>query len=388
MTLPAEALAKLLALLPVFSTEEIPLRDALNRVLASPANAQRDQPPFTTSMMDGYALNGVEADPEAMFSIIGEASAGHAFCGKVGAGECVRIFTGAPLPTGTNRVIKQEEATAKGTLLTLARDLSPRDFTRAPGSDFATGDSLTAPRRLTPEDLARLAAMNVANLTVARKPIIAILPTGDELVMPGGVPRADQIIASNGFALAGIVENAGGIARVLPIAGDTLASVQAALELAQDADLIVTTGGASVGDYDIIAGLGGTDAVSHAFTSVAMRPGRQMMAGKIGDVAFLGLPGNPTAVMVLGRVFLQPAIAQMLAVTPTAPQTARLAENLPANSGVETYQSARLEAGEITAQKGTKSGLLSPLSTVNALLIRPAGDSARPIGSNIAFIPL
>lgn len=189
-----EALDAIFELVTPCGTEEVPLAEAAGRALAAPVTATRLQPPFAASAMDGYALNGVEADPEAMFRVIGESAAGHGFDGRVGPGECVRIFTGAPLPEGTNRVIIQEDVTRKGNLVTLARKLDKGPHVRPAGADFKPGDTIPAPRVLTPADLALTAAMNVPTLTVSRKPVVALLATGDELVMPGEVPGPDQIM--------------------------------------------------------------------------------------------------------------------------------------------------------------------------------------------------
>ncbi len=196
-----EALARIFALCRVVGTEEVPLAQAAGRVLAAPVVAGRDQPPFRAAVMDGYALRGAEIAVGARFRIIGEAPAGHAFSGHVGPGEAVRIFTGAPVPEGADHVVIQEDARREGETVVLTERLDLKPNIRDAGLDFRAGDRVEAPRRLRPADLSLIAAMNVPSVTVRRKPVVALLPTGDELVMPGGVPRPDQIVASNAFAL-------------------------------------------------------------------------------------------------------------------------------------------------------------------------------------------
>ncbi len=389
MTSAAEALALIFDLLPPPTTEIVALGEAAGRVLAAPAIATRALPPFAASSMDGYALNGVEADPEAMFRVIGEAAAGHGFDGRVGAGQCVRIFTGAPLPEGTDRVIMQEQVTRQGDLITLDRNLDARAFVRAPGSDFAAGDRLEAPRQLAPEDLSLLASMNIAKVTVARRPIVAILPTGDELVMPGEDPRPDQIIASNGFGLKGLIEAAGGKARMLPIARDNEATLAQAFALSEGADVIGSTGGASVGEHDIVAKVAGELGMKLSFAGIDLRPGKPMMAGQMNKAAFIGLPGNPSAVMVLGRVFLVPAIHAMLGLgeNPAPHLRAQLTTDLPPGGKFEQYLNAQVSPDGIAVQNKGTGPLAAANARGNALLHRPAGDSARQAGDPVEYLP-
>ncbi len=394
MTTPTQALAHIFALLPAPKNEIIPLRKAAGRVLAAPAIATRDLPPFPAAAMDGYALNGIEADPEAMFRVIGEAAAGHGFSGHVGAGECVRIFTGAPMPEGANRVIMQEQATRRDDLVTLACDLDARAFTRAQGSDFAIGDKLEAPRVLSPDGLALLASMNINEVTVTRRPIVAILPTGDELVMPGEDPRPDQIIASNAFGLKALVEGAGGKVRMLPIARDNKASLGQAFALAKGVDLIVTTGGASVGDHDIVADVGKEFGLKLSFSGLDMRPGKPMMAGgmgaRMGNTPLIGLPGSPYAVMVLGRVFLVPAVQAMLGLgeKPAPLSRARLTEPLRRGGRFEQFLTAQVSPQGIAPLPKPPGSLMSPDARGNALLHRAADDIARETGEIVEYLPV
>jgi molybdopterin molybdotransferase len=383
------ALARCLALAAPLPPEPVPLARAAGRWLAAPAMASRDQPPFDASAMDGYAVAG-DPGPGDRFHVIGEAGAGHAFDGLVGPGQAVRIFTGAPLPPGATRVVIQEDVTRDGDRITLRAGADAATHVRPRGQDFRAGDSL-APRRLGPADLALLAAMNLAAVPVTRRPVVALIPTGDELVMPGEDPRPDQILASNHFALAAMVEAEGALARLLPIARDTEAELATVLDLARDADLIVTIGGASVGEHDLVARTAGFQA---EFWKIAMRPGKPLMAGRLHGVPMLGLPGNPVSAIVCGHLFLLPMVRAMLGDPAPAPlaRRARLAVDLPANGPRAHYMRARLGAGEglpaITPFDRQDSALLSILGQADALLIRPAEDGPRGAGATVDYLPL
>ena len=385
-----EALDAIFDLVTPCGTEEVPLAEAAGRALAAPVTATRLQPPFAASAMDGYALNGVEADPEAMFRVIGESAAGHGFDGRVGPGECVRIFTGAPLPEGTNRVIIQEDVDRKGNLITLARKLDKGPHVRPAGADFKPGDSIPAPRVLSPSDLALAAAMNVPTLTVSRKPVVALLATGDELVMPGEEPGPDQIIASNSFGLKALIEANGGHARMLPIARDNADSLRTALDLAADADLIVTIGGASVGDHDIVGDVAAEMGMDQSFYKVLMRPGKPLMAGRMGDAVMIGLPGNPVSSMVCGHVFLVPALRAMQGLGEAAAPRhhATLSADIGPNGPREHYMRARADNGEITVFDSQDSALLSVLAQANALLVRPVAAPALEAGAQVEYLPI
>ena len=385
-----EALDAIFELVTPCGTEEVPLAEAAGRALAAPVTATRLQPPFAASAMDGYALNGVEADPEAMFRVIGESAAGHGFDGRVGPGECVRIFTGAPLPEGTNRVIIQEDVTRKGNLVTLARKLDKGPHVRPAGADFKPGDTIPAARVLTPADLALAAAMNVPTLTVSRKPVVALLATGDELVMPGEVPGPDQIIASNSFGLKALIEANGGHARMLPIARDNADSLRTALNLAADADLIVTIGGASVGDHDIVGAVAAEMGMDQSFYKVLMRPGKPLMAGRMADAVMIGLPGNPVSSMVCGHVFLVPALRAMQGLGEAAAPRhhAVLTADIGPNGPREHYMRARVDNGEITVFDSQDSALLSVLAQANALLVRPVSAPALAAGAQVEYLPI
>jgi molybdopterin molybdotransferase len=340
--------------------------------------------------MDGYAVRGAEVAVGARFRIIGEAPAGHAFSGRVGPGEAVRIFTGAPVPEGADHVVIQEDTIAGDGVVTLTEGLDLKPNLREAGADFRAGDRVEAPRRLRPTDLALIAAMNAASVTVRRRPVVAIVPTGDELVMPGGPRRPDQIVASNAFALRAMLEAEGAETRVLPIAGDSPAALASAFRLAEGADMIVTIGGASVGDHDLVGAAAEAEGVTRAFYKVAMRPGKPLMAGRRGSTVMIGLPGNPVSAIVCGLIFVLPALRAMLGLgqAPAPRGAAPLAAPLEANGPREHYMRAILKDGRLTVMESQDSSLLGILSRSNALIVRPVGDGPRAAGDVVEYLSL
>lgn len=384
-----EALTRCLALVAPLPSETVPLGQAAGRWMSAPAVATRDQPPFAASAMDGYAVMG-DPGPDDTYLVIGEAGAGHAFAGTVGPGQAVRIFTGAPVPEGATRVIIQEDVVRLDDRILLKQGLDAATHIRPLGQDFRAGDSLS-PRRLRPNDLALLAAMNIPAVQATRKPVVAIIATGDELVMPGEDPRPDQIIASNSFALKAMVEAEGGHVRLLPIARDNPEELATVLGLAEGADLVVTIGGASVGDHDLVGKTAGLD---HSFWKIAMRPGKPLMAGRLNGVPMLGLPGNPVSAIVCGHLFLLPMVRAMLGDPAPAPQPrkARLAVDLPANGPRAHYMRARLTRTDglpdIAPFDRQDSALLSILGQADALLIRPIEAPACRAEDTVSYLPL
>jgi molybdopterin molybdotransferase len=384
-----DALAHCLALAAPLPAETVPLAQAAGRWMCAPAVAMRDQPPFPASAMDGYAVQGDPAKGDSL-AVIGEAGAGHAFGRTVGPGQAVRIFTGAPVPDGATRVVIQEDVSREGDRITLAAGSDGSTNIRPLGQDFRAGDSL-APRRLRANDLALLAAMNIPTVQASRRPVVALIATGDELVMPGENPAPDQIIASNSFALKALIEAEGGEARMLPIARDDEAELATVLGLAEGADLIVTIGGASVGDHDLVGKVAG---LQHSFWKIAMRPGKPLMAGRLDGVPMLGLPGNPVSAVVCGHLFLLPMVRAMLGDPAPAPQArrARLATDVSANGPRAHYMRSRLILGEgmpeIAPFDRQDSALLSVLGEADALLIRPVADGPRGKGSTVDYLPI
>ncbi len=385
-----QALEQLFSLVSPIGAETVPLTQAVGRVLAADAIASRDQPPFAASAMDGYAVPGDEVAVGAEFDVIGEAAAGHGFDGACGPGQAIRIFTGAPVPQGATRVVIQEDVDRSGDRITLTDRLGGGDNIRPSGADFRAGDRLSAPRLLRPSDIALLASMNIAEVLVARRPDVALISTGDELVMPGEDPGPDQIIASNTFGLKALLDGIGARARILPIAGDSRPLLEAAFDLAKDADLIVTIGGASVGDHDLVGDVAEDLGMQRAFYKIAMRPGKPLMAGRMGDAVMIGLPGNPVSAMVCGHVFLAPVIRAMLGLGlhPSPRLSARLAADLPENGPREHYMRAFVQDGEIRAETRQDSSLLTVLADANALLVRPVDDGPRSAGESVEYLPI
>ena len=386
----SDALSHLFDLVTATEVEAVPLRQAAGRVLARDVVATRTQPPFAASSMDGYALRQTEVEPDAMFKVIGEAAAGHRFDGVVKAGQAVRIFTGAPVPEGADFVVIQEDTTRRGDLIMLGHDIGPKTNIRPAGGDFHAGDTLDAPRLLRPADIALLASMNVATVPVYAKPRVAIIATGDELVQPGEVPNPDQIIASNTYGLAALLEQHGARCRMIPIARDTVPSLTQAFTMAQDADLIITIGGASVGDHDLVAPVAAPMGMEQSFYKVAMRPGKPLMAGRLRDVPMIGLPGNPVSAMVCGTVFVVPVLRKMLGLpaAPAARVDLPLGVDLPANGPREHYMRAMVRDGAVLPEDNQDSSLLGILSRADVLMVRPPHDGPRAAGEIIGCIPL
>ncbi len=387
----SEALAHLFALTKTLPSEMVPLAHANGRTLATAVSAKRDQPPFSASAMDGYGVNADGVVPGAKYTVVGEAAAGHGFQGTVGRGEAVRIFTGAPVPADVTRVIIQEDVTREGNTITVGDTLDKGFHIRPLGGDFKVGQTIAAPRVLRPSDVALMASMNIAEVPVTRRPKVAILSTGDELVMPGETPGPDQIIASNSFGLQAMLRDAGCEARLLPIARDTRASLEAAFDLVDDADLLITIGGASVGDHDLVGDVAQDLGMQRSFYKIAMRPGKPLMAGTLANGAMMiGLPGNPVSAMVCGHVFVLPVIRAMLGLGkgPTPRLPAILAAAMPANGPREHYMRARVEHGKLSLFDNQDSSLLSVLSDANALLVCPPNAPQWDESTPIEYIPI
>lgn len=383
-----QALAHLFDLVDVLPTEDVPLRAAAGRVLANNVTANRDQPPFAASAMDGYAV--CDAAAGATYTVIGEAAAGHAFDGHVTKGTAVRIFTGAPVPTGADRVVIQEDVIRSGDTITLSDTLDKGTHIRPTGGDFTIGTPLSGPRVLTSADIALLASMNIATVPVTRKPVVAIIATGDELVQPGEAPNDAQIIASNSYGLAALLDANGAQSRLLPIARDTVSSLELCFDLASDADLIITIGGASVGDHDLVSKVAEAKGMQRAFYKVAMRPGKPLMAGRMGTSAMIGLPGNPVSAMVCGHIFVLPVIRKMLGLGAQAAtrSTAKLTNSLGPNGPREHYMRAHLDADGLRVFDRQDSALLTVLSDANCLAIRPPNDGTRLPGDLLGIIKI
>ena len=384
----AEALEQLFALARPLGVETVPLLQAHGRVLAKDVAATRNQPPFNSSAMDGYAVT--EVAPGLRLRVIGESAAGHGFYQTVKTGEAVRIFTGAPVPDGAKAVVIQEDVTRDGDWITIGDNPEDNDHIRRAGGDFRIGDTVSAGRVIGPNDIALLASMNIADVPVTRRPIVALISTGDELVMPGETPGPDQIIASNTLGLHALMRDLGAEPRLLPIARDNEASLRTAFDLAKGADLIVTIGGASVGDHDVVANLAPQLGFDQSFYKVAMRPGKPLMAGRFGDAMMIGLPGNPVSAMVCGHVFVAPVVRAMLRLPAQAAprRSCVLAEALPANGPREHYMRARFTDGGLIAFGSQDSSLLSILGQADALIVRSPKVGPQAAGDHVEYLPL
>lgn len=393
----AEAHARLMALFAPLGTETVALAEAAGRVLAEDVVSTRAQPPFAASAMDGYAVRAADAAPGRRLRVIGTSAAGARFAGLVGEGEAVRIFTGAPVPDGADFIVIQEDVDADDSarVVTVREGRDGDPYIRPMGGDFLPGARVTAPRRLGVADLTLIAAMGAGRVTVTRRPAVALIPTGDELVPPGDPAGPDQIYASNHFGLKAMVEAAGGDALLLPIARDTPEHLAAVLDLAtvgDGADLVVTLGGASVGDLDLVRGTAIARGLDLSFHRIAMRPGKPLLAGRICRTPMIGLPGNPVSALVCAHLFLRPAIATMLGLPghPPAREAASLATSLPENGPRAHYMRARVTAEgngwRCAPFSRQDSSLVSILAEANALLVRPPHDPSRAEGDAVEFI--
>ena len=388
----SEALNKVFALANKLETETVPLAQAAGRVLAKDVYARITQPPFFSSAMDGYAVFNAEAQAGMSLKVIGESAAGERFDGKLKSGEAIRIFTGAPVPEGADGILIQEDTVRDGDLITVQDGRETSLFIRPAGGDFKTGDVITAPRRLSASDIALLASMNIPEVPVTRKPVVSLIPNGNELLMPGETPGQDQIICSNNFGLKALLEASGAEVRMLPIAKDTVESLTQAMDLSTGSDLVVTIGGASVGDHDLVHKVATERGMELDFYKVAMQPGKPLMAGKMDGVPLVGLPGNPVSSMVCGHIFLRPMLDVMLGFSPSPlkRETGVLTTDVRQNGSREHYMRASLDVSgtgnQITPFERQDSSLLTILGQSNALLVRPPNGEPLNKGASVEFV--
>jgi len=394
----AEALRRVLADASPLPAETVALDDALGRVLSEDLAALRTQPPAAVSAMDGYAVRAADVtQAPATLKLIGEVAAGHPFEGAVRAGEAARIFTGGVMPDGADTVVIQELATRLGDTVTFRKPTAMGRNVRAKGIDFAQGQTLLRQgTRLSDRDLMLAAAMNHPTLPVHRRPKVAVVGTGDELVMPGGSPGPAQIVYSNGFAITALARAEGAEAIDLGIARDRLEDIAAAVRRARDwgADILVTTGGASVGEHDLVQRALHAEGLDLSFWRVALRPGRPMMHGKLGALQVLGVPGNPVSSYVCAFLFLAPLIRRLSGRSDIerVPEPARLGQDLPANDERADYLRAILELGPegpvATPVPAQDSSLMAPLARAGCLVIREPHAPAAPAGSPCVILKL
>ena len=387
-----EALGRLLDGLAALDAETVPIAAAGSRVLATPVEALRSQPPCDVSAMDGYAVRAADLDPlPERLSVIGEAAAGQGHAGAIAKGQAVRIFTGAPVPPGADTILIQENAVAgaDGSIRPTEAVAQGRHIRRA-GLDFATGDRvLEAGTVLDAAALSLAAAADHATLAVVRRPRIAVIMTGDELVAPGAQRRDDQIVASNGYGIAALAERDGAVVAGLEIVGDDPRRIGARLRAVRDrgADIIVTIGGASVGDHDHVHRVLSAEGVTLDFWKIAMRPGKPLMVGRWDGIAVIGLPGNPVSSLVCAHVFLRPLVARLAGRAYEAPlREARLAAAMPANGDRRDYVRARLSRDEDGTLLATPfeiqdSSMLRVLAASDALILREPGAPPASAGA-------
>jgi len=393
----AEALERVLAGAKPLGAEQVSLADALGRTLAADVTARRTQPPADLSAMDGYAVRAADvAKLPATLKQVGSVPAGKNYPHALKPGECVRIFTGAPLPDGADTVVIQEDTDVSGDRITM-KDARAGRHVRKAGIDFREGDVvLKAGRVLTPRDVGLAAAANQPWLSVARKPRVAILPTGDEVVMPGEPVGPNQIVSSNGPALAAFVRAAGGEPLLMGVAPDEADALQAMVAAARGADLLVTSGGASVGEHDLVRDALGAEGMKLDFWKIAMRPGKPLIFGRLGAVPVLGLPGNPVSTIVCAALFLRPLLDALLGTVRPATEaqpTAKLAQPLAANDQRQDYIRAALSrdaTGALTVAPYPvqDSSMVSVLARSDALIVRKPHEPAAQAGDLVEILPL
>jgi len=392
----AEARDRILAGLRPSPAETVALAQAWNRVLASELRARLTQPPADVSAMDGYAVRAADGVLGARLRVIGSAPAGHPFHGAVGAGETVRLFTGSVVPVGADAILLQEDTTREGDIAVVKEAVKAGRHIRRAGQDFAAGDVLIAAgNKLTARDIGLAASGNHPWVNVHRAPRIAILATGDEIVLPGEALPPGGIVSSNAHALAALVRACGGEPMVLPIAADTDESIGAVADAVGGMDMLVTTGGASVGDHDLVISGLGKRGLAVDFWKIAMRPGRPLMFGALGPVPVLGLPGNPVSALVSAILFLMPAQARLSGLPAGPPPTtaANLGAALAANDWRADHLRATLQAGPDGALVATAFGvqdsaMLRRLSLADALILRDPHAPALPAGASVKIIQL
>ena len=394
----AEALQRVLADAGALPAETVALHDALGRVLTEDVAALRTQPPAAVSAMDGYAVRGADVGlAPVKLKLIGEVAAGHPFEGKVGDGQAARIFTGGVMPAGADTVVIQELTEREGDTVTIRKATAKGRNVRAQAIDFSQGQALLRKgRRLTDRDLMLAAAMNHPALRVHRRPKVAVLGTGDELVAPGSTPGLGEIVYSNGFAILAMARSEGAEVSDLGIARDRVEDIVAAVRRARDwgADILVTSGGVSVGEHDLVQRALASEGLNLSFWKVALRPGRPMMHGRLGAMQVLGVPGNPVSSYVCAFLFLVPLIRRLAGREDIerVPEPARLGRDLPANDERADYLRATLTAGPdglvATPVPVQDSSLMAPLAAASCLVIREAFAPAALAGSPCVILKL
>jgi molybdopterin molybdotransferase len=391
-----EARERILVALRPTPMEVVALANAWNRVTAAPVVARLTQPPADVSAMDGYALRAADGVLGARLTVIGAAPAGHPFDGTVGPGQAVRLFTGSVVPDGADAILLQEDATRDGDIVTINEAVTAGRHIRRAGQDFAAGDVvIPAERRMTARDVGLAAAANYPWLAVHRLPRVAILATGDEIAMPGEPIPPGGIVSSNSHALAALVRAAGGEPMVLPVARDERDAIAAVADQVLGMDMLVTTGGASVGDHDLVIESLKARGLTLDFWQIAMRPGKPLLFGKLGSTPVLGLPGNPVSAMVCAILFLLPALSRLLGLPAAAPPVtaALLGGPLKANDRRADHLRATVSSSGggqsvVTPFAVQDSAMLRRLAHADALILRAPHAPALAEGAQVEVIRL
>lgn len=385
----AEAQVRLLAMAPPVSEESTPVAEACGRWTRADIDAVRSQPATDLSAMDGYAVRF--ADPPGAWRVIGESAAGAAFMGAVGPGEAVRIYTGAAMPEGADTVILQEDVARDGDALTMTGE-GPGErgrHVRKAGSDFACGQCIIpAGTRLSSRHIGLAALAGHGALILPRLPRIALISTGSELVLPGEPTRTDQIPASNALMLGAMLAALPCEAVDMGLIPDRIDTLTACFADARDYDIVVSIGGASVGDHDLVKPALEAAGGAIDFWKIAMRPGKPLIAGRLGDALFIGLPGNPVSAFVTALLFLLPVVRKAAGSPDPLLQaeTARLGSAIGATGGREDYVRAIVEDGVVNAIGAQDSAATLALSQANCLIRRPAGSAAARAGDEVEIV--
>lgn len=390
-----EALAAILARVPPVAVETVALARACGRVLADPVVASHDQPPFDASAMDGYAVRATDVTPDGWLDVVGMSQAGASYSGRVSPGQAVRIFTGAPVPDGADTVIMQEAAERVGERVRFTAPARLGHSIRLRGNDFSAGDTLIdAGIRLSPMQIAVAAAANRDTVSVAKRPTIALLATGDELVAPGARLGPDQIVASNSFGLSALMAPYAHSITDHGIAVDDRSRLKDALRevFSEDPDIVVTTGGASVGEHDLVQDLLKELGVTLDFWRINMRPGKPLMFGTRGKTLVFGLPGNPVSAMVTAIVFILPALRHWLGHASVSPWHLPLLAPTPPNTARRHFMRAQLRQTStgpaLLPIRETDSGHTSSLAAADMLIIQPEHDPGQAIGTFVPALPI
>ena len=388
-----KALSELLKRVKKKNKEKISIEDCQNRILANNLTAKYSHPSVSTSAMDGYAIKKLNKISGAQLKVIGESAAGRNFKGRIEAHEAVRIFTGATLPTGADTIVIQEDVKIKDSKIIIKQNVDTTNYIRTMGSDFLKGYVIHAPIKIRPAMVSLIAAMNYNKVSVFSKPSVALITTGNELVEPGKRIPSNKIVASNSYGIAAMLKSFGAVPKIFPIAGDNVSEIQEKIKEASNFDLILTIGGASVGDYDLVKKSAISLGFKLLFHSIAMKPGKPLLAGTLNSKILIGLPGNPTSSMLTCYIMVKPVIEKMLGLNVTNTKLkifAKLGMNLEKNGKREHFlrSTVRNEGDNLVVYplKRQDSSLLTTLNNSNSLIKRLPYAPALLSGSSIEVL--